>query len=90
MPLLWRVCKNGLPTLLNLQARSVIKEAKFHWCQEEVVDLNHSLLYYPLIKDYWFHQFQLLKDSNVRLDFLQVLVAVMKKIFQGSLRNVFL
>ncbi|KAL0411024.1 UNVERIFIED_CONTAM: hypothetical protein Slati_3692100 [Sesamum latifolium] len=40
----WRVCRNGLPTTLNLESKGVVTNDTCPWCGSENEDLLHTLL----------------------------------------------
>ncbi|KAF5452055.1 hypothetical protein F2P56_027093 [Juglans regia] len=81
----WRVCKNGLLTLQNLRNRKVLEETKCQWCNEEEEDISHALVYCPFIKDYWYNHFSFLKETDVRMDFVQIALTVLSR---GNIREI--
>ncbi|XP_042939410.1 uncharacterized protein LOC122274438 [Carya illinoinensis] len=86
----WRVCKNILPTLSNLKSRKLLVDDSCIWCQEEMEDVNHALVYCPLIIDCWMHLFPSLKTSIQRQDFLQLVLSVIRGKSEGELEKLFL
>ncbi|KAG6718118.1 hypothetical protein I3842_04G134700 [Carya illinoinensis] len=55
----WRVCKEGLPSLKNLLVKKVVTDAMCPWCRLEEEDTNHALLNCVTSKDALLDQLRL-------------------------------
>ena len=51
--LLWRACKNALPSKTNLVRRQVIPDALCEVCKTHHEDIIHALYLCPLLSDIW-------------------------------------
>ncbi|KAL0411164.1 UNVERIFIED_CONTAM: hypothetical protein Slati_3706100 [Sesamum latifolium] len=49
----WRVCRNGLPTVLNLERRGVYTQGVCAWCGSEHEDIMHCLLRCSFPRQVW-------------------------------------
>lgn len=85
----WRVCKNDLPSLKNLQAKKVVTEAKCRWCKVEEEDINHALLYCPSFKDVLQTHLCFLQESQFQRDFVQVVAQLVKRNKSGEMEKLF-
>ncbi|KAG6674749.1 hypothetical protein I3842_15G060700 [Carya illinoinensis] len=86
----WKVCKNILPTLRNLKSRKIIEDANCLWCQEEEEDVNHALVYCPLILNSGLQRFPSLKESTHKVDFLQLFLSIIRRKAEGELEKLFM
>lgn len=51
--LVWKACKNSLPTKLNLVRRKVITDGQCDSCKQQHEDVTHALYGCPALDDFW-------------------------------------
>lgn len=49
----WRACKDGLPTLSNLQKKKIAIDSSCSFCHNHGEDIAHALFYCLEVKDWW-------------------------------------
>ncbi|XP_042972957.1 uncharacterized protein LOC122304758 [Carya illinoinensis] len=77
----WRVCKDILPTPVNLRWKKVVEESLCCFCLDNEEDINHALLICPTNQIVWQKYFPLFKVFNSSLTFLQTVRRIQ---MQGS------
>ncbi|XP_042964631.1 uncharacterized protein LOC122298851 [Carya illinoinensis] len=70
----WRVCKEGLPSLKNLLFKKVVTDVMCPWCRQEEEDTNHALLNCVTFKDALLDKLSFLQNVSGLFDFVQIIL----------------
>ncbi|CAI9756749.1 unnamed protein product [Fraxinus pennsylvanica] len=62
----WRACKDGLPTTLNLEKKHIIRLNICSLCNSETEDLNHAVINCKMLRGVWNNFFPELVNNNCR------------------------
>ncbi|XP_042939615.1 uncharacterized protein LOC122274667 [Carya illinoinensis] len=77
----WKLCKNCLPTGLNLIKRHVDIDPKCCLCAEQDEDLGHAIVFYPQLIEFWKSQLPKLRNRKIH----DVVVLPIKQVVDHAL-----
>lgn len=75
----WRACQEGLPSKQNLIRRRIPTTSQCCFCDTQVEDLRHALLYCPPIKQALASRFSVFQNKDYQGGFMQAAIDIMTK-----------